>query len=78
MFRREEEKIGSKNKLEKRKRKLHEVSRKEECPAFIYIGETSRSSYERGIEHYKDLEFKRHKSHMLKHAVNHHEKMDAD
>ena len=47
-----------------------------EIKKFIYIGETSRSTYERGNEHYKDLEYKRHKSHMLKHAVNHHSELD--
>ena len=43
---------------------------------FIYIVETSRSSYERGNEHYKELEYKRHKSHMLKFAVKHHSNMN--
>ena len=41
-------------------------------PLFMYIGETSRSAYERGHEHLKDLEFKRGKSHYLRHAVEHH------
>ena len=41
-------------------------------PLFIYIGETSRSAYERGHEHLKDLEFKRGKSHYLRHAVECH------
>ena len=44
----------------------------EEILKFRYIGETSRSAYERGVEHFKDLEFTRPKSHMLKHAVIHH------
>ena len=65
-----EEKIG-------RKRKVQDEERKK-CPAFVYIGETSRSAYECGQEHFKDLEFKIHKSHMLKHAVNHHEKINPE
>ena len=49
-----------------------------EVKKFIYKGETSRSAYERGNEHFKDLEHKRHKSHMLKHAVNHHPTMNPE
>ena len=41
-------------------------------PFYHYIGETSRSNYERGIEHLKDLEFQRPKSHLLRHAVEIH------
>ena len=66
----EKEKIGRKRKVEKEERN--------KCPAFVYIGETSRSAYERGQEHSKDLEFKRHKSHMLKHCVNHHDGMNPE
>ena len=62
---------------ERRKRKMMDSDRVK-VDNFIYIGETSRSSYERGGEHYKDLEHKRHKSHMLKHAVNHHPGMNPD
>ena len=43
-----------------------------EGPLFSYIGETSRSAYERGLEHLKDLEFRRVKSHYLRHAVEFH------
>ena len=39
---------------------------------YHYIGETSRSAFERGHEHQKDLEFKRPKSHLLRHAVEFH------
>ena len=41
-------------------------------PLYLYIGETSRSAYERGQEHLKDFEFKRTKSHYLRHAVECH------
>ena len=41
-------------------------------PLYSYIGETSRSAYERGLEHLKDLEFRRTKSHYLRHAVECH------
>ena len=58
------------NEREK-KRKLAETSDKE-IVKFKYIGETSRSAFERGVEHFKDLEYTRSKSHMLKHAVIHH------
>ena len=51
-------------------------TRKEEVQKFKYIGETSRSAFERGVEHYKDLEFTRSNSHMLKHAVIHHPDLD--
>ena len=42
---------------------------------YRYIGESSRSAYERGGEHSKDLEFRRQKSHMLRHCVDIHPKM---
>ena len=45
---------------------------------FKYIGETSRSCYERGLEHLKDLEFKRPKSHLLRHAIEEHPELDPD
>ena len=38
-----------------------------------YIGESSRSGYERGLEHQKDLEDLKMDSHMLKHFFNNHE-----
>ena len=51
-------------------------TRNEEVQKFKYIGETSRSAFERGVEHYKDLEFTRPNSHMLKHVVIHHPDLD--
>ena len=65
-----EEKVSMKRKVMDRNKTGKEK--------FIYIGETSRSSYERGNEHMKDLEFKRHRSHMLKHVVNHHPTSNPD
>ena len=44
----------------------------EKGPFYCYIGETSRSAYERGLEHLKDLEFRRTKSHFLRHVVECH------
>ena len=55
-----------------KKSKKRSLDRKLEGPFFHYIGETSRSAYERGQEHLKDLEFKRPKSHYLRHAVEFH------
>ena len=37
-----------------------------------YIGETSRSMYERGLEHQRDLAELKPESHMLKHFLEHH------
>ena len=64
-----------KDEKKSRKRKVKET-RNEEVQKFKYIGETSRSAFERGVEHYKDLEFTRPNSHMLKHAVIHHPDLD--
>ena len=52
--------------------KKRSLDKKLNGPFFHYIGETSRSAYERGQEHLKDLEFKRPKSHYLRHAVEFH------
>ena len=45
---------------------------------YRYIGETSRSTNERGSEHKKDLEHKRPRSHLLRHCVEIHENEDPD
>ena len=45
---------------------------------FTYIGETSRSGMERGLEHVKDLEHTRTKSHMLRHIVSYHPDSDPN
>ena len=56
--------------MEKEKEKEVKEKRKlpEELKDFVYFGETSRSAMERGKEHFKDLQFIRSKSHMLKHV----------
>ena len=42
-------------------------------PPSIYIGETSRSLYERGKEHWKSFHTKAEDSHILKHQMLHHD-----
>ena len=56
---------------ERKKRKMEERRNEErrDTDEYYYIGETSRSAHERGIEHSKDLEYHRTKSHMLRHEV---------
>ena len=64
-----ESKNEKKNSVNPKKRILEKVNT---GPLFMYIGETARSAYERGCEHLKDLQFKRGKSHYLRHAVEVH------
>ena len=62
-------------KGEKRKRKVSETqeeTKKEKRMPVKYIGETSRSGYERLREHYSDFENLSIKSHMLKHYIEKH------
>ena len=49
---------------------------KRKLKLYKYIGETSRSSYERGWEHYNDMLTLKSKSHMLKHAILNHPEQD--
>ena len=72
----EKEEIGKKRKLEEdvdlskeKVRKLEEEVRKK---TYKYIGESSRSAYERGLEHLKDVKNLDSGSHMLKHIIRHH------
>ena len=58
--------IGEKSD-KKRKREGTEIEN-----VYTYIGETSRSAWERGEEHWKDLQFRRPKSHMMRHLVEFH------
>ena len=51
---------------ETRKRKIREVK------IYKYVGESSRSLYERGLEHLRDLEELKADSHMLKHYFEKH------
>ena len=58
----EESEIGEEEKRKKmREIKLHK-----------YVGESSRSMYERGLEHLRDLSEYKKESHMLKHYLEHH------
>ena len=41
-------------------------------PLYKYIGESSRSLYERGLEHQRDLQEMKKDSHMLKHFFEKH------
>ena len=57
-----------------RKRKVEVET--EKGPYYKYIGESSRSIFERGTEHLKDLEYRRTRSHMLRHIVSVHKSVD--
>ena len=52
------------------------VEQQTKIKLFKYIGETSRSCYERGWEHLNDLTSLKSSSHMLKHIVNSHPEQD--
>ena len=61
------------DKDDKEKDDLKKIIRK-----YKYVGETSRSLYERGFEHRHSMESLRADSHMLKHAISEHEDEDPD
>ena len=44
-----------------------------DVPRYLYVGETCRSAYERGLEHYNDIKGLNPSSHMLKHLIDKHE-----
>ena len=46
---------------------------KKRAKRFIYIGETNRSVFERGIEHLNDIQGCKTSSHMLRHLIGEHE-----
>ena len=50
--------------------------KKKEISKYIYIGETSRSAYERGYEHLEKLASLNSQSMMLRHMLDQHEKED--
>ena len=58
------------------KKKVNEEKRKEK--RYIYIGETNRSVYERGIEHKNDINACKTSSHMLRHLLDVHEEEEED
>ena len=53
------------------KKKIDEEKRK--LTKYIYIGETNRSAYERGLEHQADVTSCKTSSHMLRHLLDMHE-----
>ena len=62
----EDSDLGEKEKSEKIKN----------MKVFKYIGESSRSAYERGWEHVNDMTTLNPRSHMLKHVLTHHQDKD--
>ena len=71
-----EEMEGQKiEKMEVEDQEKAELKRK--IKLYKYVGETSRSSYERGWEHYNDMVTLKNKSHMLKHAILNHPEKDV-
>ena len=66
-----EEKYGEigKKRVEEEKRKARR---------YVYIGETNRSVYERGLEHHNDIAACKTSSHMLRHLLEAHEEEEED
>ena len=71
-----EDKTVKNNKNSATTTKRKHVNVEANGPYYRYIGETSRSVFERGCEHYDDLYYGRTRSHMLKHCVLKHPNMD--
>ena len=70
-------------KIRKRKAIDNEVAvqrddEKKKKPAVKYIGETSRSGYERMKEHFKDFDNLSTRSHMLKHYIEKHKNIKRE
>ena len=57
------------------KKRLEEEKRK--IKKYIYIGESNRSAYERGLEHHNDISACKTSSHMLRHLLEVHEDEEA-
>ena len=74
--RKQKELKENKENIDKEKKRIREHEK--ENSVYRYIGETSRSSYERGSEHKKDLKYRRTRSHLLRHCVEAHENEDPD
>ena len=51
---------------------------KKDIRLYLYIGETSRSVYERGLEHSRDFNEMKKDSHMIKHYFDKHEEEDIE
>ena len=67
----EQDKINNMDITEHEKRELNK-----KIKLFKYIGESSRSTFERGWEHLNDMAQLRTSSHMLKHALTEHREQD--
>ena len=65
-----ENSIESSEKKRKREYEIRDIH--------TYTGETSRSAWERGEEHWKDLKYRRPKSHMMRHMVEYHPEKTPD
>ena len=63
---------NEKEREEERKRRLGNIKK------YKYIGESSRSAYERGIEHQNDWENLKDDSHMVKHYIECHEEEEME
>ena len=58
--------------------KRERTKEKQKGPLFQYIGKSSRSTFERGLEHLKDLEYRRVKSHLLRHCIEIHPEVEPE
>ena len=65
--RKEEERIDSEEEDEKKR-----IEMKKATKLYMYIGETSRSVYERGLEHMRDCQELKKESHLVKHFFDVH------
>ena len=61
---------------EEGKKKVDEEKRR--TRRFIYIGESNRSAYERGLEHQNDMPACKTSSHMLRHLIDQHEEEEEN
>ena len=64
----EVEKIEEREDISEKEKK----DMKQNISLFKYIGETARSTYERGWEHVNDMEQLKLNSHMMKHVIAEH------
>ena len=58
------------------KKRIDEEKRK--ARRYVYIGETNRSVYERGLEHQNDVPACKTSSHMLRHLLDVHEEEESE
>ena len=63
-----EEDLDEKERMERIKR----------IKKYKYVGESSRSAYERGLEHQDGLEKLDENNHMMKHVASHHQDMELE